>query len=78
MTKDFCQFCGGYIPKFTKSPRKFCSLKCRDLYNKNCHSLPVKKTIRNSFNLFKNIVAVSDSPDEFNQLYSHYFGGNKP
>ena len=69
MIKKFCRYCGE--PILPSSPRtKFCSNECATLFHSR---KPKPVSIKNNFNLFKNIVAASESPFEFKLLWNKYF-----
>lgn len=66
--KKFCPRCGDEIIEPRRS--KFCTRYCADKWHR--YHKPV--TIANYFPLFKNIVAASDTPEEFKELWQKYFG----
>lgn len=70
MEKKFCLECGAEITYSLSSQRKFCCKKCGDKYRRTA---PKTRTIADSFELFKNIVAASDTPKEFRAYWRKYF-----
>ncbi len=68
--KRFCRQCGNELPP---SKWKFCSKSCAQKYrySKNPDTIPYH------FNLFKNIVAASETVEEFNEYWKEYFRGDK-
>ena len=72
--KSFCLYCGDKIFSLTNVKSRFCSKKCKQKF---LHERYGEKTSpRQNFNLFKNIVAASDSYDEFLELWKKYFEDN--
>ncbi len=68
--KKFCLECGEDITYSLSGQRKFCCKECGEKYRKTA---PKHHTIADSFKLFKNIVAASNSPKEFNAYWQKYF-----
>lgn len=68
--KKVCLNCGEEL-LLCSQKRKFCSKECREKFRKE---EPKKRTIANSFALFKNIVASSETPQEFKKFWREYFG----
>ena len=74
--KCFCRCCGAPIITLTKKKRKFCSVSCRrKFYQRYDRSFDDQSfySIENNFDLFRNIVANSDSYGEFQNLFANYF-----
>lgn len=70
--KRFCRQCGN--PLFTVTAhKKFCCRACCQKYNKSTEPM----TIPYHFKLFKNIVAASETVEEFNEYWKEYFRGDK-
>ena len=66
--KQICLMCGE--PVISLSPRKkFCSEVCCRKF----HKKPKPFLISKSFKIFKNIVAVAETAEEFKNLYRRYF-----
>lgn len=70
--KRFCLSCGEPLDYCLARQRKYCSDTCsnreqrRKLFGK-------PRTLVSHFQLFKNIVAASQSAEEFTTLYQQYF-----
>lgn len=68
--KRFCRQCGAEL---FPSRRKFCSASCAQKYKYSTNP----DTIPYHFKLFKNIVAASETVEEFNEYWKKYFRGDK-
>ena len=74
--KDICLYCGGKIlfRNVWQRERRYCSKSCamKMKNRRRDHGL----TISEHFEIFQHLVAVSNSPEEFYELYEKYFGGD--
>ena len=68
--KKVCLYCGEkFSQSYPNRPKKFCSPRCCN----NFHHRLKPFTIDHDFKIFQNIAAMSETLDEFRELYKKYF-----
>ena len=63
-----CLHCGGFVATGHMKVNPYCSTECTDFINDN-----KPFTIKDSFKIFKNLIAIAENYNEFKYLYKKYF-----